>query len=263
MMSSHITSRACCVRIFSCISVAKCSMASGDIAERCGPRSTASQMSDFDQLRPVRVGHPNFAQSCRVSAAGWRRALPVGHMALRYGPRVRGSGVESCGTAPVCSVHWLCGIWFAFKHCFRRLFCFRIRFLSSPVTSIFVSSNVGGASPALCGVMLHSSLSNARSSHTLLSSVIRVRLVVFCILPCPPYINSVPVLKVSFGGGVSPCVSCPGACMRPRDGASLVPSVLMNLFAMSASSGPKFAASRFSPAVFTPLPPDVRLLSVP
>jgi len=83
------------VRSFSLISSAKCVKASGVVADRCGPHSTASHISSLVQLRPVRVGHPNVAHSRKVSAAGWFSALPVGHIELRYVPRALGRGVES------------------------------------------------------------------------------------------------------------------------------------------------------------------------
>ena len=77
------------MRSFSLISSAKCVMASGVVADRCGHRSTAAHISSLVQLRPVRVGHP------KVAAAGWFSALPVGHIELGYVPRALVRGVES------------------------------------------------------------------------------------------------------------------------------------------------------------------------
>ncbi len=82
------------MRSFSLISSAKCVMASGVVADQCGPRSTASHISSLVQLRPVHVGHPNVAHSRKVSAAGGFSALPVGHIELRYVPRALDRGVE-------------------------------------------------------------------------------------------------------------------------------------------------------------------------
>jgi hypothetical protein len=70
LMLSQGTRRAWFVRSFSLISSAKCSIASGVVADLCGPRSTASHNSSFVQLRPVHVGQPNVAQSRKMSAVG-------------------------------------------------------------------------------------------------------------------------------------------------------------------------------------------------
>ncbi len=80
LILSHAIRHACLVCSFSLISSAKCLSASGDLADQCGPHSTASHISSFVHWHPVRVGNPNVAQSRRSFAAGWFNARPVGHI---------------------------------------------------------------------------------------------------------------------------------------------------------------------------------------
>jgi hypothetical protein len=85
LMLAHSTNHAWFVCIFSSASAAKCNIASGESAERCGPCSIASWNSAIDHGFPVFVGHPNVAQSLRRLAAGWPSARPLGHMEFLCG----------------------------------------------------------------------------------------------------------------------------------------------------------------------------------
>ena len=83
LILSHSTIIACPVATFSRASSLKCSSASANSAETCGPLSTASHICCFVQSLPVCVGHPYFEYSNKVDAAGCSRASPVGHIEFR------------------------------------------------------------------------------------------------------------------------------------------------------------------------------------
>jgi hypothetical protein len=71
-MSSHDTICACPMLTLSAASAAKCAMASGDRADRCGPLATASHISSLVHGCPVLVGQPNVAHYVTRFAAGAR-----------------------------------------------------------------------------------------------------------------------------------------------------------------------------------------------
>jgi hypothetical protein len=157
--------------------------------------------------------------------------------------------VDSYGTFPICSVHRLSNFCAALRSCLRRLFCSLIFLLSSPVASLFESTSRGGARPFISAMFV--SVFLASQHHSFCGSLNVVRLFVFGILPCPPYMSSVFVLKIPLGG--APLVAFPivsGALVR--DVASPPDSVLINFFAITVSNGPSVAASRFSPDVWCP-----------
>jgi hypothetical protein len=72
-------------------SAAKCSSASSDSTNLCGPHSTASQISNFVHGHPVRARHPTNAHSFKSSPAEWDVAIPEGHISPCH---LSGSGVE-------------------------------------------------------------------------------------------------------------------------------------------------------------------------
>ena len=89
-IESHSTIFACPSLTFLIDSVAKCSSASSDNADRCGPRSTASQISSLVHGHPVRLGHPKVSHSVKSPPAGWDVAIPDGHISPLH---CSGSGV--------------------------------------------------------------------------------------------------------------------------------------------------------------------------
>jgi len=155
----------------------------------------------------------------------------------------------------VCCVHWLCGTCTALRRCLRFLFCVRSFCLSSPVTSAFVSSRRGWSRPSFV-VTKSATLMALISSFILALTGVRLKLFVF--LPCPPYINSVLVLKMSLGG-LSLSHSCIFACSGPVGSPSATSNVLMNLLTMTVSMGPNVAAIRFFPGERNAPPPNICL----
>ncbi len=86
---SHSTIVACPIATFLAALCLKCSSASADSADACGPRSTASHISAFVHGLPVFAGHPHVAYSLSVAAAGWCRASLFGHNTFLYAGHLR------------------------------------------------------------------------------------------------------------------------------------------------------------------------------
>jgi hypothetical protein len=83
-IESHGTSHACFVCIFLDVFATKCSMASGDRNDWCGPSLRASHISSFDHESPIFVGHPNSENSWKMSVAGCCSMQVAGHIRLQY-----------------------------------------------------------------------------------------------------------------------------------------------------------------------------------
>ena len=146
LIESHSTIRDWPALTFLMASAAKCSNASLERADWCGPHLIASHISAFNQGRPVCVGQPNFDHSCKSSPAGWDVAIPDGHM-LPCHVSGRDVGVGSCALRwwVVHAVACSCCSW---RACRRRLFCRVSLSMSLPTTGSPVASIVGGESPS-------------------------------------------------------------------------------------------------------------------
>ncbi len=142
---SHSTIVACPIATFLAASCLKCSSASVDSAEACGPHSTASHISTFVNGLPDFAGHPYVAYSLSVAAAGWCRASPFRHISFLY-------AVCSCvssdsWTSPLCVSQYVVFGCVACVICHLFLFSFLCLVLSLPNMGCPMTWNVGESRP--------------------------------------------------------------------------------------------------------------------